>query len=99
MAEKTERTEKGFRKLIVWQKAHRLVMLAYQLTGNFPKSELFGLTSQMRRTAVSVPANIAEGYGSGSEGQFGRFLNIAQGSLSEVGILPDLVERHELHQQ
>jgi len=84
MAEKTERTEKGFRKLIVWQKAHQLVLLIYHLTGKFPKSEMFGLTSQMRRAAVSVPANIAEGYGAGSEGQFGHFLDIAQGSLSEV---------------
>jgi four helix bundle protein len=84
MAEKTDRTDKGFRKLIVWQKAHQLAMLVYRLTGDFPKSEMFGLTAQMRRAAVSVPANIAEGRGAGSGGQFGRFLGIAQGSLTEV---------------
>ena len=79
-----EKVEKGFRKLLVWQKTHQLVLLIYKLSESFPKSEMFGLTSQMRRAAVSVPANIAEGYASGGKGQFGRFLNIAQGSLAEV---------------
>ena len=79
-----EKIEKGFRKLIVWQRAHQLVLLVYQITEKFPKHEIFGLTSQLRRAAVSVPANIAEGYASGGQGQFGRFLNIAQGSLAEV---------------
>ena len=84
MVEKSGRVEKGFRKLLVWQRAHQLVLLVYKFTGLFPKSELFGLTSQIRRAAVSVPANIAEGYAAGGKGQFARFLNIAQGSLAEV---------------
>ena len=84
MVEKTERGEKGFRKLLIWQRAHQLVLLVYKITESFPKSESFGLTSQIRRAAVSVPANIAEGYAAGGEGQFGRYLNIAQGSLAEV---------------
>ncbi len=79
-----ERSGKAFRKLIVWQKAHLLVLLIYKLVEKFPKSEAFGLSSQLRRAAVSVPANIAEGYGSGAQGQFGRYLNISQGSLAEV---------------
>jgi len=84
MVEKSEKIEKGFRKLIVWQKAHQLVLLIYKLSEKFPKHEMFGLTSQMRRTIVSVPANMAEGYAAGGKGQFGRFLDIAQGSLAEV---------------
>lgn len=84
MVEKVEKTEKGFRKLLVWQRAHQLVLSIYKLTETFPKSELFGLTSQMRRAAVSVPANIAEGYAAGGKGQFARYLNIAQGSLAEM---------------
>jgi four helix bundle protein len=84
MVEKSERGEKGFRKLLVWQKAHLLVLSVDKFTGNFPKPELFGLTSQVRRAIVSVSANIAEGYAAGGKGQFARFLNIAQGSLAEV---------------
>jgi four helix bundle protein len=84
MAEKTDRTGKGFRKLIVWQRAHQLVLLIYKLTEKFPKHEMFGLTSQLRRAMVSVPANVAEGYGAGGKGQFGRYLDIAQGSLTEA---------------
>ena len=79
-----ERNDKGFRKLIVWQRAHQLALLVYKATEKFPKSEIYGLTSQLRRAAVSVAANIAEGYGYGRKGQTGRFLDIAQGSLSEV---------------
>ena len=84
MEGKVERSEKGFRKLIVWQKAHQLALLVYKLTDKFPKSELYGLTSQLRRAVVSVPANIAEGYGYGKRGQTARYVDIAQGSLSEV---------------
>jgi four helix bundle protein len=84
MVENSERGAKAFRKLVVWQKAHLLVLLIYRLVEKFPKSETFGLPSQLRRAAVSVPANIAEGYGSGGEGQFGHYLNISQGSLAEV---------------
>jgi len=84
MSEKTDRTGKGFRKLIVWQRAHQLVLLIYKLTEKFSKHEMFGLTSQLRRAMVSVPANVAEGYGAGGKGQFGRYLDIAQGSLTEA---------------
>jgi four helix bundle protein len=84
MVGKPEKIEKGFRKLIVWQKAHQLVLLIYKLSEKFPKQEMFGLTSQMWRAIVSVPANMAEGYAAGGKGQFGRFLDIAQGSLAEV---------------
>jgi four helix bundle protein len=84
MPEKTDRTGKGFRKLLVWQRAHELVLQVYKFTEKFPKHELFGLTSQLRRAVVSVPANIAEGHAAGGKGQFGRYLDIAQGSLAEV---------------
>ncbi len=84
MVVKDVKVEKGFRKLTVWQKAHQWVLLIYRLTEKFPKHEMFGLVSQMRRAAVSVAANMAEGYAAGGKGQFGRYLDIAQGSLSEV---------------
>jgi len=84
MTEKTDRTGKGFRKLLVWQRAHQLVLMIYKFTEKFPKHEMFGLTSQVRRAVVSVPANIAEGYAAGGKNQFGRYLDIAQGSLAEV---------------
>jgi four helix bundle protein len=84
MAEKIDRTGKGFRKLLVWQKAHQLVLLVYKLTENFPKHEMFGLKSQLQRAMVSVPANVAEGYAAGGKGQFKRYLDIAQGSLAEA---------------
>jgi four helix bundle protein len=84
MVVKDIKTEKGFRKLIVWQRAHQWVLLIYKLTEKFPKHEMFGLVSQMRRAAVSVAANMAEGYAAGGKGQFGRYLDISQGSLAEV---------------
>jgi len=84
MTEKIDRSGKGFRKLIVWQRAHQLVLLVYKFTEKFPKNEMFGLTSQLRRAVVSVPANVAEGYAAGGKGQFKRYLDIAQGSLAEV---------------
>lgn len=84
MVEKPANPEKGFRKLIVWQKAHQLALSIYKVTEKFPKQELFGLTSQMRRAAVSVPANMAGGYAVGGKNQFGHYLDIAQGSLAEV---------------
>jgi len=79
-----EDAEKGFRKLIVWQRAHELVLSVYQFSGKFPKSEAYGLTSQLRRAAASVPANISEGHALGSDAQFLRHLRIARGSLAEV---------------
>ncbi|MEK7194905.1 MAG: four helix bundle protein [Patescibacteria group bacterium] len=69
---------------MVWQKAHRLVLLVYSATKSFPKEEVFGLTSQMRRCAVSVPANIVEGYGRKSDKEKLNFFNIAKGSLTEL---------------
>ncbi len=84
MAEKTDRSGKGFRKLLVWQRAHELTLLLYQFTEKFPKHEIFGLTSQLRRAMVSVPANVAEGYAAGGKNQLGRYLDISQGSLAEV---------------
>lgn len=75
---------KHFRELIVWQKAHQLVLAIYKLTKVFPKEELFALTSQLRRSAVSVPANISEGYRKRTVPDKSKFLNIAQGSLDET---------------
>lgn len=71
-------------KLIVWQKAHELVLKIYEVTKNFPKDEQFGLTSQIRRAAVSIPSNIVEGKARGSNKDYNRFLMIARGSLEEV---------------
>jgi four helix bundle protein len=75
---------KSFTDLIVWQEAHQSVLAVYRLTENFPKSELFGLTSQMRRAAISIPANIAEGYKKRGKPDKLRLLNVAQGSLEEL---------------
>jgi four helix bundle protein len=74
---------KYFTDLLVWQKAHQFVLLIYRLTKGFPKEELFTLTSQIRRAAISVPANIAEGFKKRSRLEKARFMNIAQGSLEE----------------
>ncbi len=81
---------KTFRDLIVWQKAMGLVTLIYQLSKSFPKDELYGLTSQMRRTAVSIPANIAEGYGRRSTQDYLRFLHIAMSSNYELQTLLEI---------
>lgn len=73
----------SFQSLIVWQKAHEFVLLVYKNTATFPKEELFGLTSQFRRAAVSIPANIAEGYRRKSKLEKYRFFNISQASIEE----------------
>ena len=73
-----------FRNLKVWQKGHSLTIEMYKVTENFPGSELYGLTSQIRRACASVPANIAEGYGRSGDPEFGRFLKIAMGSACEL---------------
>jgi four helix bundle protein len=73
----------SFRDLLVWQKAHAFVLAVYRLTESFPEREKFGLSHQMRRAAVSIPANIAEGFGKRSQAEKARFLNIAEGSLEE----------------
>ena len=75
---------KPHKKLIAWQKAMELVVSIYELTKAFPKEELYGLTSQLRRAAVSVPSNIAEGACDRSADQFRNFLSIAIGSLNEI---------------
>jgi four helix bundle protein len=74
---------KSFTDLVVWQKAHELVLLIYSMTKQFPKDELFGLTSQFRRAGVSIAANIAEGYKRRGTNEKLRFYNIAQASLEE----------------
>jgi len=75
---------KSFKELRVWQEAINLVTDIYQVTQNFPKQEMYGLTDQVRRAAVSVPSNIAEGHQRGSTRQYLYFLAIARGSLGEV---------------
>jgi four helix bundle protein len=73
-----------FRKLIVWDKAHRLTIELYRVTGTFPREEQYGLTSQIRRGAASIGANIAEGCGRDTARDFARFIQIALGSASEL---------------
>jgi four helix bundle protein len=90
----------SYRDLRVWQEAMSLAEAVYRLSKRFPRDELFGLTSQIRRASVSIPANIAEGYGRESTGSYVQFLRVAQGSLKElethallanrVGILAEL---------
>ncbi len=75
--------EYGFQRVIAWQKAHEFVLLVYKISKHFPEDERFGLTSQLRRAAVSIEANIAEGYRKIGKADKLRFLNIAQGSLAE----------------
>lgn len=75
---------KDFRKLAVWEKAHKLTLTIYEVTSTFPKEEQYGLTSQTRRAAASVPTNIAEGCGRDTDAELRRFLQIAMGSASEL---------------
>jgi four helix bundle protein len=105
-----ERTDgiRDYRDLIVWQEAMEIAELVYGLARAFPREEAFGMTSQLRRSAASVPANIAEGYGRAQRKVFVQFLRVAQGSLKElethlvlsgrVGLMPtqaseDMLER------
>lgn len=74
----------SYKHLTVWKTGMDLAVAAYALTAEFPKSELYGLTSQIRRSAASVPANIAEGYGRESRGSYVQMLRVAQGSLKEL---------------
>ena len=90
----------SYRDLLVWQQAMELAVLCYSVTREFPKEELFGLTSQIRRASSSIAANIAEGHGREMPGSFVQFLRVAQGSLKEtethvllserVGLLPSI---------
>jgi four helix bundle protein len=73
-----------FKQLKVWKKAHEMALSTYRQTATFPKEEMYGLTSQLRRSAASIGANIAEGCGRRSDGEMYRFLQIARGSASEI---------------
>ena len=73
-----------YRNLKVWERAHRLTLEGYGVTRTFPKDELFGLTSQRRRAAASIPANIAEGCGRNGDAELARFMTIAMGSANEL---------------
>ena len=73
----------SFRQLLVWQKAHEFVLAVYKYANSFPKAELYGLTAQFKRAAISIAANIAEGYKKKGKADKARLMNIAQGSLEE----------------
>jgi four helix bundle protein len=83
----------GYKGIKAWQRSMDLVTYVYQFTKSFPDTERFGLTSQAQRAAVSVPANISEGYGRGGQAEFARFLDIAYGSLCELETLLLLADR------
>ena len=80
---KERSTAKTFQDLVVWQKAHQLVLAIYEFTAHFPKSETYGLALQMRKAAVSIPANIAEGFRRRGKADKVRFLNTSESSLEE----------------
>ena len=84
---------KGFRDLIAWQKGMELTEMVYKITSSFPKEELYGITSQMRRSAVSIPSNIAEGQLRNSRKEFIQFLSIALGSCAELSTQLELSKR------
>jgi four helix bundle protein len=75
---------RDFRELKVWQKAHQLTLAVYQITSDFPREELYGLTSQLRRASSSISANLAEGCGRKGVAKFARYCSIAMGSASEL---------------
>lgn len=75
---------KSYRDLLVWQRALEIAVRTYLVTNGFPKSEVYGLTSQLRCASVSIPSNIAEGYGRGSRKEYVHFLSVARGSLKEL---------------
>jgi four helix bundle protein len=79
----TGSTVRDYKELIAYQKSYELVLLVYRLTGSFPREEIYGLTSQIRRAAVSIPSNIAEGFMRGAK-EYAQFLKIALGSTAEV---------------
>jgi four helix bundle protein len=80
----SQATMKVFHQLKVWQRAHNLTLTVYQVTSRFPREELYGLTSQIRRSCSSIPANLAEGCGRDGDAEFARFCSIAAGSASEL---------------
>jgi four helix bundle protein len=77
-------TIKTFQEILAWQKSHELTLLTYKFTENYPRSEMFGLVSQSRRCAVSIPPNIAEGFKRRTKNDSIHFYNIAEGSLEEL---------------
>ena len=79
--------KKGYKKLIVWQKADKLAYAVYLETKKFPKDEIYGITSQIRRAAISIPTNIVEGTGRQSRKELKQFINISLGSLAETEYL------------
>ena len=85
--------EKGYKKLLAWQKADELVYQIYLETKKFPRDEIFGITSQIRRVALSVPTNIVEAMGRQSKGEMKQFLNIGLGSLAETEYLIEFSKR------
>ena len=80
----------GYKKLVLYQKAKKLVLITYKLTVNFPRTEIYSLVPQMRRAAVSVMANIVEGYAKDSSAEFARYLTISIGSITELEVYIDL---------
>lgn len=86
---------RDFHKLIIWQRSHQLALKVYSISKFFPKDELFGLTSQIRRAVSSIPTNIAEGCGRASNKDFAHFLQIAIGSAAEVEY--ELLLAHDLN--
>lgn len=87
--------EKGYKKLIVWQKAEDMAFAIYTKTKSFPKEEVYGLTAQLRRAALSVPTNIAEAMGRQNKNETRQFVNVALGSLTEVESLLGFSRRLE----
>ena len=85
---------RDFRKIQVWERFHRFTLQVYKISSSFPKDELYGLTSQMRRAAVSIPSNIAEGCGRNTQAELVRFVHIAGGSASELEY--QLILAHDL---
>lgn len=83
----------GYRRLIAWQISDKLAWEVYSVSDKFPKDELFGLTSQLRRSSLSVPLNIIEGYSRFNKNEFRNFLRISLGSLAEMGYLLDFAHR------
>jgi four helix bundle protein len=92
----TDQIVRTYRDLVVWQEALDLVEACYRLTAKFPRDELYGLSAQIRRSAASIPANIAEGYGRDATGSYLQFLKIARGSLRELETHLLVAERVEL---
>ena len=80
----------SYKKLIIYQKAKSLVLITYRLTSDFPKTEIYTLVPQMRRAAISIMANIVEGYSKGTSAEYARFLTISIGSLTELEVYLDV---------